>query len=90
MEEYKFQDGIMQNSNFLDYRMPTAVDVPFKDVLLIEVKSDIEPFGVRGVGEPPMIPTLAAIANAIHSATGIRLKELPMTPEKVIRAIRDK
>jgi len=90
MEEYKFQDGIMQNSNFLDYRMPTAVDVPFKDVLLVEVKSDIEPFGVRGVGEPPMIPTLAAIANAIHSATGIRLKELPMTPEKVIRAIRDK
>jgi CO/xanthine dehydrogenase Mo-binding subunit len=57
---------------------------------LVEVKSDIEPFGVRGVGEPPMIPTLAAIANAIHSATGIRLKELPMTPEKVIRAIRDK
>jgi CO/xanthine dehydrogenase Mo-binding subunit len=90
MEEYKFQDGIMQNSNFLDYRMPTSVDVPFKDVLLVEVKSDIEPFGVRGVGEPPMIPTLAAIANAIHSAIGIRLKKLPMTPEKVIRAIMDK
>ena len=90
MEEYKFQDGIMQNTNFLDYRVPTAVDVPFKKVLLVEVKSDIEPFGVRGVGEPPMIPTLAAIANAIHSATGVRLKDLPMTPEIVYKAMQTK
>ena len=90
MEEYKFQDGIMQNTNFLDYRVPTAVDVPFKEVLLVEVKSDIEPFGVRGVGEPPMIPTLAAIANAIHSATGVRLKDLPMTPEIVYKAMQTK
>jgi CO/xanthine dehydrogenase Mo-binding subunit len=90
MEEYKFQDGIMQNPNLLDYRMPTALDLPFKDVLLVEVKSDIEPFGVRGVGEPPMIPTLAAVANAIHSATGVRLKELPMKPETVFKAIQGK
>jgi CO/xanthine dehydrogenase Mo-binding subunit len=90
MEEYKFQDGIMQNPNLLDYRMPTAIDLPFKDVLLVEVKSDIEPFGVRGVGEPPMIPTLAAVANAIHSATGVRLKELPMKPETVFKAIQGK
>ena len=88
MENYVFQNGIIQNPNFLDYRMPTAVDLPFMDVLLVEVKSDIEPFGVRGVGEPPMIPTLAAVANAIHSATGVRLKELPMSPETVFKTIR--
>jgi len=78
----------MQNSNFLDYRMPTAVDMPFVDTMLVEVKSDVAPYGVRGVGEPPMIPTLAAVANAIHSATGVRLKELPMNPEAVLKAIR--
>jgi CO/xanthine dehydrogenase Mo-binding subunit len=87
MENYVFEKGIIQNPNFLDYRMPTALDLPFMDVLLVEVKSDIEPFGVRGVGEPPMIPTLAAVANAIHSATGVRLTELPMTPETVFRAM---
>jgi CO/xanthine dehydrogenase Mo-binding subunit len=57
---------------------------------LVEVRSGIEPFGVRGVGEPPMIPVLATIANAIHSATGMRLKELPMTPETVLRAIQQR
>ena len=88
MEDYAFKEGIMQNSNFLDYRMPTAVDMPFVDTMLVEVKSDVAPYGVRGVGEPPMIPTLAAVANAIHSATGVRLKELPMNPEAVLKAIR--
>jgi CO/xanthine dehydrogenase Mo-binding subunit len=88
MESYVFQKGIIQNPNFLDYRIPTSLDLPFIDVLLVEVKSDTEPFGVRGVGEPPMIPTLATIANAIHSAIGVRLKELPMTPEAVFYAMR--
>jgi CO/xanthine dehydrogenase Mo-binding subunit len=90
MEDYVFSQGIMQNPNFLDYRMPTAVDLPFINTLLVEVRSGIEPFGVRGVGEPPMIPVLATIANAIHSATGMRLKELPMTPETVLRAIQQR
>jgi CO/xanthine dehydrogenase Mo-binding subunit len=90
MEDYVFSQGIMQNPNFLDYRMPTAVDLPFINTLLVEVRSGVEPFGVRGVGEPPMIPVLATIANAIHSATGMRLKELPMTPETVLRAIQQR
>ena len=88
MEEYVFQNGIMQNPNLLDYRIPTAADLPFIDTMLIEVGSGIEPFGARAVGEPPMIPTLAAVANAIHSATGVRLKELPMTPEAVLKTIQ--
>ena len=62
----------------------TGVNLP----MLIEVGSGIEPFGARAVGEPPMIPTLAAVANAIHSATGVRLKELPMTPEAVLKTIQ--
>jgi CO/xanthine dehydrogenase Mo-binding subunit len=88
MENYVFRQGVMQNPNLLDYRMPTAADLPFVDTMLVEVKSDIEPFGVRGVGEPPIVPSLATIANAIHSATGVRLKELPMTPEAVFYAVR--
>jgi CO/xanthine dehydrogenase Mo-binding subunit len=90
MENYIFHQGIVQNPNFLDYRMPTAPDIPFVSAILVEVRSDIEPLGVRGVGEPPMIPTLATIANAIHSATGVRLKELPMTPEVVFKAMQTK
>ena len=90
MEDYAFRNGIMQNPNFLDYRMPTSVDLPFIDTLLVEVKSEMEPYSVRGVGEPPMIPTTAAVANAVHSATGVRIKNLPMTPEQVLKALKSK
>ena len=82
-----YHNGIMQNTTFLDYRMPTTVDVPPVDVLLVEVPHSTSPFGLRGAGEPPLVPTLAAIANAIHSAGGIRLKELPMNPEAVLQAL---
>ncbi len=87
-EDYVFSEGVMQNANLLDYRMPTATDVPFIEPLLVEVSSATGPFGIRGVGEPPIIPSLAAIANAIHSATGVRIKELPMNPEAVFRVLR--
>jgi CO/xanthine dehydrogenase Mo-binding subunit len=83
-----FHKGVMQNANLLDYRMPTATDVPFVDTLLVEVSFGASPFGIRGVGEPPIVPTLGTIANAIHSATGVRLKELPMTPEAILSGIK--
>ena len=86
-EGYIFKDGVLQNASLLDYRQPTAADVPNIDVGWVEVPSD-GPYGVRGVGEPPMVPSLAAMANAIHKATGARLKRLPMTPEAVYRALR--
>jgi CO/xanthine dehydrogenase Mo-binding subunit len=86
-EDYAFKDGIMQNPTFLDYRMPTAVDLPSVDTLIIEEKSDAE-YGMRGVGEPPITPGLAAIANAIHSAAGVRLKETPMNPEAIFWALQ--
>jgi xanthine dehydrogenase molybdenum-binding subunit len=87
-ENYLFRDGIMENATFLDYRMPTAADVPNIETLLVEVNSGLEPYGIRGVGEPPIVPGPAAMANAIHSATGARLKELPMTPEAVLDGIK--
>ena len=88
MENYIFDRGVMQNTTLLDYRMPTAADVPLIDTVLVEVGSTAGPYGMRGVGEPPMIPVMAAIANAIHSATGVRLKELPMTPEAILKALK--
>lgn len=90
MEGYSLSGGVVQNPNFLDYRLPTAVDLPFLDTLLVEVKDGPAAFGMRGAGEPPITPCLAAIANAVHSAVGIRLTETPMTPERVFWALRGK
>ena len=86
-ENYNLEKGKMINATFQDYRMPTAADVPFMDAILVEVNSKVEPYGIRGAGEPPIVPTLAAFANAVHSATGVRFKELPMTPEVVLNGI---
>ena len=86
-EEYAFEEGVMRNPSFLDYRMPTALDVPFIDCTIIEVPSSDGPYGIRGVGEVPIVPPMAAIANAIADATGVRLNELPMSPEAVFWAM---
>jgi len=88
-ENHVSHKGVMQNATLLDYRIPTAADVPFVETMLVEVGSDTAPFGIRGVGEPPIVPTTAAMANAIHSATGVRLKELPMDPEAILRALKN-
>lgn len=89
MEGYVFEKGVVQNTTLLDYRMPTATDVPMIDVMIVEVPSDNGVYGLRHVGEPPMIPTLAAVANAVHKATGVRFKELPLTPEAVLNGIKE-
>jgi CO/xanthine dehydrogenase Mo-binding subunit len=87
-EEYLYDAaGRMTNASFLDYRMPTALDLPSIDPVLIEVPNPGHPFGVRGVGEVPIVPPCAAIANAIHAAIGSRLHELPMNPGRVLRAV---
>ena len=88
MENYIFDKGAMLNPNLLDYRLPTATDVPLIDILLVEVNSAVGTYGLRHAGEPPIIPVLPAVANAIHSAVGVRIKELPMTPEVVLNALR--
>ena len=87
-EEYIFNDrGVMENPGFLDYRMPVASDLPMIDTVVVEVPNPGHPYGVRGVGEVGIVPPMAAIANAIHGATGLRLGELPMSPVKVLAAI---
>jgi CO/xanthine dehydrogenase Mo-binding subunit len=79
--------GLLDNPGFLDYRMPVASDLPMIDSVVIEVPNDKHPQGVRGVAEVPIVPALAAVANAIRHATGLRLTELPMSPPKVLAAL---
>ena len=87
-EEYYFDDdGRLLNSTFLDYRMPVSLDVPMIDTVLIEVANPGHPYGVRGVGEACIVPPMAAIANAISNAIGVRMTELPMSPAKVVEAL---
>ncbi len=89
-EEYIYgDDGQLQNPGFLDYRMPVASDLPMIDTIAIEVPSDTHPHGVRGVGEVPIVPPMAAVANAVKKAAGPRLCDLPMSPPKVLAALDD-
>jgi CO/xanthine dehydrogenase Mo-binding subunit len=87
-EEYVYdKDGRLENPGFLDYRVPVASDMPMIDAIMIEVPNPRHPFGARGVGEVPIVPPMAAVANAIHAATGIRLRDLPMSPPKLRAAL---
>ncbi len=89
-EEYFYDDkGTLRNSGFLDYRMPTCLDLPMIETILIEVPNPGHPVGVRGVGEVPIIPPPAAVANAIHNALGVRMAELPMSPGKIAKAVME-
>ncbi len=89
-EEYFYQpDGTMANSSFLDYRMPTALDLPMIEAVIIEVPNPRHPFGLRGVGEGPIIPPLAALANAVSHATGVRMTKLPLSPTNIMEAIEE-
>ena len=77
----------MDNPSFLDYRMPVACDLPMIEPVMIEVPNDKHPHGIRGVGEVCIVPALAAVANAVRTAIGLRLTDLPMSPPKVLAAI---
>ncbi|MAG95126.1 MAG: xanthine dehydrogenase family protein molybdopterin-binding subunit [Alphaproteobacteria bacterium] len=87
-EEYVYgEDGRLENPGFLDYRIPVASDLPMIDTVIVEVPNPKHPYGVRGVGETPIIPGIAAVANAVSGALGIRLSEIPMSPPRVLKAI---
>jgi len=90
LEEIVRQDGKVLNDDFTDYRMPTIYDVPKISSQFVEIPDPYGPFGAKGLGEITIVPTAAAIANAIYDAVGIRLRELPFTPEKVLKALRTK
>ena len=90
-EEYFMgENGDMRNATLLDYRMPVANDLPMIDTVIVEVPSEQQPYGVRGVGEANIVPPPAAIANAIHGAVGVRLRQLPMNPGIVTKGVQNK
>jgi len=87
-EEYIFDDkGVLQNPGFLDYRVPVASDMPMIDTQIVEVPNPSHPFGVRGVGETPIVAPLAVAANAVRDAIGVRIHDLPLSPPRVLAAI---
>ncbi|MCY4431737.1 MAG: xanthine dehydrogenase family protein molybdopterin-binding subunit [Rhodospirillales bacterium] len=89
-EEYIYDDkGRLQNPGFLDYRIPVCSDVPMIDTVIVEVPNPTHPYGVRGVGETPIVPPMAAIANAVEGALGLRFTDLPMSPPRVLKALGD-
>jgi CO/xanthine dehydrogenase Mo-binding subunit len=90
-EEYFFNEkGHMVNSSFLDYRMPTCLDLPMIDTVIVEVANPNHPFGVRGVGETSVIPPLAAVTNAVSHAIGVRMNSLPLSPGRILEALWQK
>ena len=88
-EYYMSDDGTLLNSSLLDYRMPTCLDVPMIDTVVVEVPNPGHPFGVRGVGEASIVPPLAAVANAVYNAVGVRMRDLPMSPGAIVKALKD-
>ena len=87
-EEYVYDaEGRMRNSSFLDYRMPTTLDLPMIETVIVEVPNPGHPYGVRGVGEIPIVPPLATVANAVSNAIGVRIRDLPASPREVQAAV---
>ncbi|MEZ5560531.1 MAG: xanthine dehydrogenase family protein molybdopterin-binding subunit [Pseudomonadales bacterium] len=87
-EEYIYDDnGVMQNAGFLDYRIPVASDLPMIDTQIVEVPNPSHPYGVRGVGETPIVAPLAVASNAVRDALGFRIADLPLSPPRVLAAI---
>ena len=88
MEGFDYDhDGRLRNASLLDYRMPTALDVPPIECVIIETPVPGVPYGVRGVGEVPIVPPMAAVANAVADAIGVRMRDLPISPPKLRAAL---
>jgi CO/xanthine dehydrogenase Mo-binding subunit len=90
MEDYQLVDGHTTTPGLAKYILPTSLDVPRINSFIVEDPDPIGPLGVKGIGEPAIVPTIPAIMNAIYDAVGIRVRSLPATPEKVLAAIREK
>ncbi len=83
------EHGQLLTSTLMDYALPLGKDVPTITPLLVEVPSELGPFGAKGVGEPPVVPVAAAIANAIRDAVGVRMTQIPMTAERVFASLKE-
>ena len=87
-EEYIYgEDGKLQNPGFLDYRIPVCSDLPMIDTQILEIPNPNHPYGIRGVGETSIVPPLAAIANAVSNAVGVRMTHIPMSPPRILAAL---
>ena len=84
------EQGKILNPSLLDYKIPSALDMPEINAILVEEPHREGPYGAKGIGETVVLPTAAAIANAIYDAVGIRVKDLPITPDKILRALKNK
>jgi len=89
-EVIEFDSGKVINPSFVDYRLPTTKDVPEIECLIVEEPLPTGPYGAKGVGEVCQVATAAAIANAIYDAIGVRIKEQPITPERILKALEEK
>ena len=89
MENMILDHGRLLNDSFLDYKIPRIADVPPVESILIETDDPDGPFGAKGVGEPAIVPTAAAIANAVYDACGVRIRKLPILPEDILRGLRE-
>lgn len=88
MEEVFMKDGIMENDAFHNFLIPTVKDLPDLETIIVEHKNDLGPYGAKGIGEPPVIPFAPAIRNALYDATGIKINTIPLTPQRVLDAIK--
>jgi CO/xanthine dehydrogenase Mo-binding subunit len=89
MENLIIENGVVRNPNLMDYLIPTSMDMPeIENPILIEKAYKLGPFGAKGVAEPPLIAMPSAIANAVYDAINIRIRDLPITPERVLTEIK--
>ena len=89
MEEMQYDRNGNVNPGFVDYRVPTSADLPTVESVIVEIPAPNGPFGAKGVGEPPITPTLATMSNAVVDAVGVRVNDLPIKPEKITAALRN-
>ena len=90
VEEQVFRGGLHKKPSLLDYKLPTSLDTPALAAILVETMDSEGPYGAKEAGEGPIQPTIPAILNAIYDAIGVRFTELPITPEKVLKALEEK
>lgn len=89
MEENIMHDGVMENDAFKNYLLPTIKDAPPMDLIIVEHPNELGPFGAKGIGEPPTVPTAPAIRNALYDALGIKMNTIPFTPQRIVEAINE-
>jgi CO/xanthine dehydrogenase Mo-binding subunit len=87
MEDMAVKEGVIQTPSFSEYLIPTAMDFPSIEAIILESGSGVGPFGAKGIGEPSLTPAAPAVASAVADAIGVGLKEIPVTPEKVLKAL---